>query len=80
MIDSVIQTVIGAGTTASIVGVNLGYRWAPWVGLGTSPAWIIAAAKGGQWGMFAASLVCAASWAIGCARTLQRKGERNGKR
>ncbi len=66
--QSWLEVIIAVGTVVAIFGVNVGWRWAPAVGLATSPAWIAATALSGNWGMLIASIACTVSWAIGTWR------------
>lgn len=69
--DGWLQLIIGVTTCVAIGGVNLGWRWAPVVGLLSAPAWLVATARGADWGMFAAAWVCGLSWAVGVWRAFR---------
>jgi len=69
--EMVLQVVIGVGTVVAVGGVNVGWRWAPWVGVAVTPAWFLVTVRDGQWGMFAAAAACGLAWMMGCLRSLR---------
>jgi len=69
--DGWLQLIIGVTTCVAVGGVNVGWRWAPAVVLLSAPAWLVATARAGDWGMFVAAWVCGLSWAVGAARAFR---------
>lgn len=70
-----LELIIGIGTVVAVFGVNVGWRWAPLVGLATSPAWLVATLRSGNWGMLAAAVACTFSWGIGLVRALNARDD-----
>ncbi len=65
MLDTISQIVIFTFGTLSIILIGRKNRWGFVAALITQPFWLYTSYAHGQWGIFAASCVYAASWLYG---------------
>ncbi len=68
-----VEVLIGVLTVAAVCLLALGHRVGNVFGLLASPLWLWTTASAGDWGKFAASVVCLACYGAGAWRHRKRR-------
>ena len=55
---------------SSILLLNLGYGWAPFIGLASQVFWFRTTFRNRQWGIVVNCFIYTAAWLLGCLRYL----------